>query len=156
NRNPARLRQLDKNMRVRARELKTLRVDPQRDIGDLRIGRRIDHRQRSVAVADKYSIGPRIDADVVGIVAQINSADGRIGFASKQQDRPIAGVGDKQRLTRWQVADSLRLLHSGDAASNLARIQVHDADCIVLELRDEETLARQIDRQMVDPTIYLS
>ena len=49
----------------------------ERHIADLASARRIDDGQRALAVADDDPVAPRIEADIVGIVAERDLPDGR-------------------------------------------------------------------------------
>src|SRR2546427_6886977 len=85
----------------------------------------------SIAVTDKNSIGSRIDANVVGILAQINPPCAVIVRAAEQPHRTVAGIGDKKHLGRGNVADALRLFQTRDDVPYLALVQIDDGDGIV-------------------------
>src|SRR5262249_40823104 len=131
----ARLGDIHEDAAVRTRELKALRMGMQRDVGELSVRRRVDDGERAITVADEYVAGLGIDANIIGIIAEIEPSHRLVILASEQQHRTVPGVRDKNHVARWCIADTLRLLQSGDDVAYLARIQIDDRDAIVAELR---------------------
>src|SRR3979411_788656 len=68
------VRHIDEEPGARLVELEALRMALERYIGNLTAARRIDHRECPLAIADDDSVAPRIDADVVGVVAELHAA----------------------------------------------------------------------------------
>src|SRR2546430_6474504 len=88
---------------------------------------------------NEHSVGRAIHANVVGIIAEIDSARCCVLRASEQQHRPVTRIGDKKRIARWDIADTLRLLQSGNDVLYLLLIQIDDSDGIVAKLGYEQT-----------------
>ena len=77
-------RQIHKDTPGRAGELKTFRMSLQWNVGDLAVRGQVDGRERAIPMANENSIGGGIDANVVGISAQIESSCGLVIRTSKQ------------------------------------------------------------------------
>src|SRR5262245_2316434 len=146
----ARLRDVHEDAAVRAGKLKALRMGMQWDVSDLAVRRRVDDRECAIAVTDEHVTGHRLDANVVGIIAQIESSHRLVILASEQQHRTVTGIGDKNHVARRYIADTLRFLQSGNDVPYLARVQIDDRDAVIAELGNEETLPGQIDREVID------
>ena len=91
------------------------------------------------SITNENSVGGAIHANVVGIVAEIDFARCCVIRAVEQQHRPVSRISDKKRIARWDVADALRLLQSGNDVLYLLLIQIDDSDGIVTKLGHEET-----------------
>ena len=57
-----------------------------RHILDVAAGRRIDHCQSSLAVADDDASGRRVDPDIVSIAAKLNLPRGLVSIAFEKLD----------------------------------------------------------------------
>ena len=64
------------------------------DVGDLVAVHRINHHQSAAAVPDDETMGYGIDANIVGVVAEIDPPEIRIIFSLEQSQRTIAGICD--------------------------------------------------------------
>ena len=51
------------------------------------------------------------------------------------------------------VGNALRLLQPRDPAKDLALVEIDDTEAAVAEFGDEEPMAREIDRQMINPAV---
>jgi hypothetical protein len=71
-----------------------------RHILDVAAGRRIDHCQSSLAVADDDASGRRVDPDIVSIAAKLDLPRGLVSIAFEQLDRTIPRIGDEQYVGR--------------------------------------------------------
>src|SRR5262249_2245439 len=91
--------------------------------GYFAVRRGIDHRQCAAPVTNEHSVGRAIHAKVVGIIAEIDSACCCVLRASEQQHRSITRIGDKKRIARWDIADTLRLPQSGNDVPYLLLIK---------------------------------
>src|SRR5258708_30254633 len=78
---------------------------------DLVAGRRIKHRQSSIAVADDYPAARCVDANVVGVVAELYLPPRRVRVAFEQFDRPVPCVRHEERVGRGLIAYALWLIH---------------------------------------------
>src|SRR5258708_110430 len=74
----------------------------------------------------------------------------------KQQHRPVTRIGDKKRIARWDIAETLRLLQFGNDVPYLLLIQIDDSDGIVAELGYEQMSPGQIDRHVIDPALNVA
>jgi hypothetical protein len=115
---------------------------------------RVDHRQRAATIADDDLLRRLVHPDVVRIVAELDPSVGRVVRPLKEPQRPVAPVGDEQRVARRQIADPLRLLHPGEAAYQLASLEIDDTDAVVAELGDEQPTAIEIDRHVIDASAH--
>ena len=128
----------------------------QRDVEHLAAARRIDHRDRARAVADQHAVDAGIDADVVGVRAEIEPAGLAVLRAVVEAHRAVARIGDEQEIERRQVADALRVAQPADAVHHLARRDVDHADAVVAELGDEQPMMREVERHVVDAADHLA
>ena len=71
----AKIRHVDEHLRVV--DLKAFRMPGEPDLGNLGAHRGIDDREGALAVPDKHSLARAIDPDIVGILAEIDTLDGR-------------------------------------------------------------------------------
>src|SRR5262245_2570774 len=130
----ARLRDVHEDAAVGASELKALGMGMQWDVGDLAIRRRVDDRECAIAVADEHVTGHGIDANIVGIIGQIELSHRLVIIAAEQQHRTVTGIGDKYHVARRYIADTLWFLQAGNDVPYLARVQIDDRDAVIAEL----------------------
>jgi hypothetical protein len=71
-------------------------------------------------------------------------------------DPSIAAIGHEHRIGNGIINDALRLIEIADPAHELARSKVNDAQTVVAELRDEQSFAGEVDREMVDPAPHVA
>jgi hypothetical protein len=69
-------------------------MGPERDVDNLSACPRVDDCQRAAAIADEQSVCRRVEADVVGVVAEVDAARRREIGALEQANRAVAGIGD--------------------------------------------------------------
>ncbi len=145
-----RVRHIDVDPAARGVELEALGMRLQGNVGELRLGRGVDHRERAAAIADIDAVRRRVDADVVGIVLEVDASGGRELGAAEEGDGAVPGIGDIERVGRRNIADALRLAQSFDPAQQGACFQIDHAEAVIAQLGDEQPLAREIDGEMVD------
>ena len=138
------------------RELKTFGMSLQLNLGGLAVGRRVDYRQRATPVTNENSIGRSIDPNIVGVITEFDPSRRCVIRASEQQHRTVTGIGNKKGIARWYIANTLRLLQSGNDVLYLLLIQIDNADGIITKFGHEQTLSGQIDRQMIDPALNIA
>src|SRR6266480_2206653 len=124
----------------------------ERNIGSLAALHWIDHGECAPAVTDEDLMGRRIDADVVGIIAKIDTANRVVVFTLEQPHRTVSGIRDIERIRGFVITDALRLSQAGYSADELTIPQVDHSDAVVAELGHEQALSSEIDRHMIDPT----
>ena len=124
----------------------------QRDVAGLPAGRRVDQGERA-GIADQDLIGLGIDPDIVGIFAEPHAVQRREIGALEPMEDAVAAVGDEDRVGGLVVGNALRLLQPRDPAKDLALVEIDDTEAAVAEFGDEEPMAREIDRQMIDPAV---
>src|SRR5258706_10775 len=66
-------------------------------------------------------------------------------------NRSIASIGDIKSVARGDIADTLRLFKPGKSADHFAFGEIDNADAVVAEFRNKETLSFEIDSQVIDP-----
>jgi hypothetical protein len=71
-------------------------------------------------------------------------------------DRSIAAVGYVNRIGGGIVGNALRLIEPADSAQELARSKIDHAQAIITKLGDEQPLAGEVDREMIDPSPHLA
>ena len=141
---------VDEDPRPAALELKGLGMAGQADLSRRLAGRRVDQGEHAVAVADHHAAGLGVEADVVGIGAELDGLERREFGALEAMDRSIAAVGDEDRIGGGIIGNALRLIELADPAQHFACSKIHDAQAIVAELGDEQSLAGEVDREMID------
>jgi hypothetical protein len=50
----------------------------------------------------------------------------------------------------------LRLTQSGNPLNDFTRLEIDNADSVIAELGDEESLPRQVNRQVIDSTAHFA
>src|SRR5262249_10746262 len=137
-------RYVDENpLRLQA-DLKAFGMHRQANIAELFLLRDIDGRNGAAAIADQNAISRGIEANVVGIAAQLYPPGRRVIGAVKELHRAIARIGDIDRIRRRHVADALWLCQAADRADNFAFPDIDDAEAVVAELGHEKTRSRNI------------
>jgi hypothetical protein len=124
---------------------------PDRDVTNLAAGRRIDDGQRPAAISDEDSLSCGINANVVGVQAQLNLSRGLVVVPFEQSHRAVVGVGDVQHIGRGLVADALWFLQSWNPVDQFATWEIDNSDGIVAQFGNEQPLSFQIDCHVVDP-----
>jgi hypothetical protein len=119
-------------------------------IGNLPPARRIDHRKRSLAEADHNSVAPRIDPDVVGVVAEPDAAGQREVRTLVETHRSVAGIGDIERARCGMIGNALRFAEPGDPLPDPAFLQVDDTHAVIAELGHEQKLPVGVEGEVID------
>jgi hypothetical protein len=125
-------------------------VGGQGDIPSLLPSCGIERGQPPAAVADHQPPRP-VRADIVGIVAKPRSRP------SESDQPPGTGahfrprVCDSNNYGSRRIPDSLRLMQPIDLADHFAGFEVDDSNGIGAEFADEQPLARNVDRHVIDP-----
>ena len=114
-----------------------------------------DQRQGAVAIADHDPAVPRVDADIVGVLAELGDPERGEVVALEAPQRAVAarnvdGVG------RGHVGHALRLGQTADPFQHRASREIHDAKAAVAKFGDEQSLASKVDREVIDPSAYLT
>jgi hypothetical protein len=123
----------------------------QRDVAGLPPGRRIDHRQRALAVADDDPVAPAVEPDVVGIVAQRDRTRGLERIALIDAHRSVAAIGDPECLAPFMPGHALRRAEALQTARQIAGLEVDDADAVVPEFGHEQALTLGVVGGVIDP-----
>ena len=101
------LRQIDENLAACGIELKSFRMDRQRDIGDPLQSLDIDCGQTAAAIADHDLTGGAVDADIVGILTKINPPGRRVICSREDAHRSVTRICDVKRVHRRHVCEAL-------------------------------------------------
>ena len=155
-RNVPGIRHIDERPACRRVELERFGMGLERKVGDLGVAVRVDHGKRTLAVSDEHPVARCIDADVVGIVAQVDPSIGREIATPQDANRPVAGVGDIDLAGRRHVADALRFAKSGERAQGGHGLEIDHAHRVIAQLGDEQPLVIEIDRQVIDPSAHIA
>jgi len=128
-------------------------VRAQRDLADDLPLRRVDDRERAAAETDVRAFRRGIEADVVGVVADLHARDPFERSGVHDVEHPAAAVRDEDPALRGEEEHALRLGESLDALQPLVRVEIDDLERSVLERRDEEPAAPEVDRKVVHPAV---
>src|SRR6266446_4815881 len=126
----------------------------QRYVANLAAGRRIDHGQRAAAISNEDSLSRGINANIVGVAAELNLSRGIVVAAFKQPHRTVTSIGDIERIGRGLVADTLRFLQSCNCANQFAIGEIDNSQGIVAQFGNEQSLPLQINRHVIDAAAY--
>ena len=137
-------------------ELKAFRMDRQRDVGRPLESLGIDYRQTAAAISDQDLVGGVVHTDVVGILAKIDPPGRSIVCSREHAHRTVARVGDVKRVHRGHISEALRFPQSGNRLYDLTFLEVDDPDAVIAKFGNEESLPRQINRHVVDPTAHFA
>ena len=116
---------------------------------------RIDQRQSSAAVADHRKPIARVDANIVGIIAERDSARRGKVRGLEQPDRSVARVGDQDDIGTRRIADTLRLAQSGEPMQRHTGDDIDDVNRVVAEFGDDEPLASRVECHVIDPAAHV-
>ncbi len=144
-----RIRDIDEDARIGGIELKRLRMCGELDGTRHFFGCRIDDGQ-CASIADIDLSGRGIVANVIGVFQSVDVCAANECRARKEIDATAAAVGDEQRLRFGQPGDTLRLLQRLEAHAAPPGAKIDHLDAVVSERGDEQTLAIEIDVEMID------
>src|SRR4051794_36563194 len=116
-----------------------------------RCGCGIDGGEGTAAIPHDELVCPWMDPDVVRILAERHGRDWFESLPSIEPDRTVTGAGHRQHIGSGLIAKALGVLEAGDAVQHAPRVQVDSIHGAVAELGDEQALAREVDRHVVDP-----
>jgi hypothetical protein len=131
-------------------QLKTLGMSRQRNAGYERGLCWIDYSQATASVAHYNVAGARIQPDVVSIIGEIDRPCRREIRAAEQAYRSVAGACYRKDVSTRRIGKALRLLEAFDAADHGPSSEVDHVHRSVTKFGDEQALAREIDRKVVD------
>ena len=127
-----------------------------RYVPNLAAGRRINHGQRAAAVSNEDSLICRINANIVGVAAELNPVRGIVVPSFKQSHRTVTGIGDIERIGRGLVADTLRFFQPSNCANQFAIGEIDNSQGIVAQFGNEQSLPLQINRHVIDAAAHLA
>ncbi len=96
----------------------------------------------------------RIDADIVGVVAQIDTPDLVPIHCTVETDRTVAAGHDDLRL-RTEIRHALRLVQALNSSDDVAAREIDVIDGAIAIFGDEEMLVLKIERQMINATLHV-
>ncbi len=76
-------------------------------------------------------MGRSVDANIVGVAAELDSSGGLVVAAIKQLHRTVPGIGDIKRIVGGFVADSLWLLQSVNPVDQFEIREIDNSNGIV-------------------------
>src|SRR6187399_1284474 len=97
-----------------------------------------------------------IDAHIVCIFAQSQVAYRRKVRPAEHSHRSVATICDIDGVRSRVIADSLRLIETGHRAKDTPCFEIHDADRVVSEFGDIQTLASGVVGKVIDSPRHLS
>jgi hypothetical protein len=86
---------------------------------------------------DHHAGASGIDANVIGIFAQIDPSDRRIVIPAKQADRSVARVRDVHNIRCRQIGDALRFSQTAKGAHDVMAGKIDNANAVILQICDE-------------------
>src|SRR5258708_30841448 len=105
----------------------------------------------AAAISNEDSLSRGINADIVGVAAELDSSRRLVIAPFERTHRTVTGIGDIKHIGRGLVADALRLLQSWNPADQFAVWQIDNSNGIIAQFGNEQTLSLQINRHVVDP-----
>ena len=145
------IRHIDKNPGSGLIDPKTLRVSAETDIAGLGPGRRIDDRERTIAVAHKHAVVLFVDPHIVGIVTELDAPDRREILPVQHAHRAVTPVCHIDVVGKRHVGDTLRLAEAADRTQYFPGCQIDHPQAVVAEFGDKQPLALYIDAEVIDP-----
>jgi hypothetical protein len=125
----------------------------QRNIPEVLDTRGVDETQCPRAVSDIEGVPGGIVAHIVRITGQLDGAAVLERGAIKEVARARVPIRDDNRVGFWEEHDSLRLVESRHRVQMRPCLQVDDLKGIVAQRGDEQPLALEVDRQVVNPPL---
>jgi hypothetical protein len=101
------------------------------DVGHLGLAGRIDCSQRALTVPDEHPFSLRVDADIVRIIAKLDTRDRREILAAKDTHRAVTGICDIDKICERGIAHALGFAKAGDGVQHLRWRQVDHAQAVV-------------------------
>jgi hypothetical protein len=130
-------------------------VNRQRDSSEHRHPPGVDDCKRAGSKSDDQTSCPRIQANVVGIVTQIDPAGRREIGRMEEPDGAIAPTGDGKEIDARDKGNALLLLESSEPADHAAGREVDDIDGVIAELGHRQMAAPEINRHVIDAAGYI-
>jgi hypothetical protein len=127
----------------------------------LGMGREVDRTEllavRGVDDGDAAVAEPHIDSALVGsnivrIVTKAQLPDRLEGFCVVDFANPVLVIRDEKTIELGDVTDSLRRAQAGNGTNALAFSQIDYLDTVVAERTDEQTFARRVESEVIDPS----
>jgi hypothetical protein len=142
---------VDEDALAAAVEPEALRVRSKRNVGDLLTSHGVDDGNASTAIAYKDPLRGIIDADIVSVVAERDLSDGHQVSTPIDLHQAALTVRDEYAICGRNVADTLWFLEARQGPDRLAFFQVNDRDAVIAEFGNIESLALDIDSEVIDP-----
>ncbi|MEH2570279.1 hypothetical protein [Bradyrhizobium sp. AZCC 2289] len=101
-------------------------------------------------------MGRRVDANIVGVAAKLDSSRGLVVAPFEQLHRAVTGIGDIKHIGRGLVPDALRVLQSRDPADQFAIWKIDDANGVIAQFGNEQTLPLQVDGHVIDAATHVA
>jgi len=112
---------------------------------------RVQHRETTSAVAYDHAPGSSINPDIIGVLAEGDSAGGLQVLAPEQAHRPVPGTRDSNEVRQGSVTDALRLTQPADAMDGFARSEVDHVYATVAQLGHEQAPTAEVNSYVVNP-----
>ncbi len=134
-------------------QVERFRMALQRDIPEVLCTRGVDETQCPRAVSDIERVRGRIVAHIVRITGQRDRGAARKRSAIKHLAHPCFSIRDHKGVGLWEDHDPLRLVEPCDRVHMGPCLQVEDLKGIVAQRSDEQPLALEVDRHVVNPLL---
>jgi hypothetical protein len=91
-----------------------------------------------------------VGADIVSVVTKLDRARWSQIIRPEHAHASLPGASNRDKTSSDRIADPLGLMQTIDLADHLAGLEVEDRNGIGAEFADEQTLAREVDRQVIN------
>jgi hypothetical protein len=146
-----RIRDIDEGAPGRRLDLEALGMSLQGNRGDHVARHGIDDRQAAIAITDDHGVVARIDANIIGVLLQVDLAKRLEILGAEDPYRAIAGVGNERDIGFVRVSHALRLFKATNVPTRLAAAKINHFDGIISKGCHDEVLAAAVNRHVIDP-----
>src|SRR5689334_5759822 len=123
------------------------------DVAQRRAGVRVHEPQRTLAVADDDRPGCGVETDVVRVIERVDTLEYGKRATLHEVEPAALTVCDVEAIRLRHIGEALRFLEAAETALVPISGDVEHLDRVVAERGDEQALALQVDREVIDATI---
>ena len=112
----------------------------ERNASELLLFHHVDDGQTAIAKADQELLASAVEANVIGIVTEIDTSCRDIAIAAVEPHRTVAAIGDIEGVGRRHIGNALRLLEARQTVNDFRILQINNRYAIVTKFGQKHPL----------------